>query len=303
MNTQTPENLDSDLNEADYDDMSKCLISVGIPLYKSKPFLENIRENCKVLMLREDIEIIISDQHCMDDSIVLLEQEWGDDQRFIFLKSTKAISWIAHMNLLLSKASGEYFRWMPHDDVFPKGCLEPLIKRLDSDRQVILAYGPTRGIDLNGNRLPDRDRINTSPVKPFERWRFQYSLDFFSNCYCDGAFKGLFRRKPIVDAGLFIAKTYQVVGAERAWLFGVSLLGGFGEEPDSIYLKRYHAQSTHAQWKISNRHRLSITASMAGYLWTYCYSSRKSIFGIIYLWRKTLKQMIMAYWSKLKKKV
>ncbi len=279
---------------------NECFISVGIPLYRSKPFLENIRQNCRVLILRDDIEIIISDRHCMDDTLDKLENEWGDDVRFRFFKSTDRIPWTQHLNHLLSVARGKYFRWMPHDDVFPEGNLELLIERLETDPNVILAYGATMGIDIDGQRLPARDRINTSPVQPFEQWQFQYSLDLFWKGYCDGAFKGLFRREPVTNAELYIRNTYELVGAERAWLFGLSLLGGLGEVPDSIYQKRFHTLSTHAQWRFTSMHQFSIIFTMSGYLWDYGSSQRKIITGIIYLWRMSFNALLLKYRNKIK---
>lgn len=266
------------------------LLSVGIPLYRSKPFLENIRQNIRILLLLNSIEIIISDQHGLDDALDRLEAEWGADPRFVFLRSKKSVPWTENMNILLSVANGKYFRWMPHDDVFPEGSLELLVERLENDPRVILAYGPTRGIDLAGNRITQRDRINTSPVKPNEPWQFQYSLDLYSRGYCDGAFKGLFRRKKVIESGLFIRHTYEMIGAERAWLFGMSLLGGLGEVSDSLYLKRYHASSTHARWKFNRLHRWSITFTMTRYLFDYGPSWRKIIFGITYLWQQVLRE-------------
>ena len=155
---------------------------------------------------------------------------------------------------------------MPHDDCFPQGCLQPLIARLERDAGIILAYAPTRGIDAAGRRMPERDRLRTCPVAEGQAWTFRHSLDLFWDSTCDGAFKGLFRRRDVAEAGLLIRPTHELVHAERAWLFGISLLGGLGEEPTSIYLKRYHADSVHAQWHPGRRHVVSATLTMCGYL-------------------------------------
>jgi hypothetical protein len=187
---------------------------------------------------------------------------------------------------------------MPHDDLFPAGSLEILTERLDHDPNVLLAYAPTRGIDFYGNRLPDRDRINTSPLQRGEKWQFRYSLDLFPKCYCDGAFKGLFRRQPVVDAALYIRPTYELVGAERAWLFGMSLLGGLGEESESIYLKRYHERSTHAQWNVTNRHKLSITKTMMSYLIDHGDNAFATLHGMTSLWVTTLRSIYTEYTTK-----
>jgi hypothetical protein len=240
---------------------------VGIPLYRSLPFLASLRENCAVLAAEGDVEVIVSDRHGLDGTIDVLRAEWGHDSRFRFMKSDDGLSWVDHMNLLLREARGDYFRWMPHDDSFPAGCLAPLVRRLDRDPAAVLAYGPTLVIGPDGSRLPERDRLNSYPVRPGKAWRFRHSQDLFWKGTCSGAFKGLFHRQTVVEAGLFIRRTHELVHAERARLFGISLLGGgLAEEPASIYLKRFHPDSVHAQWRVRPRHTLSTTLTMCGYL-------------------------------------
>ena len=207
--------------------MSTPLVSVGIPLYRSRPFLSSLRDNCAALVAEDNVEVIISDRHGLDDTLDVLCAEWGHDARFRFLKDGDCLNWVEHMNFLLREARGDYFRWMPHDDCFPAGCLTPLIERLETTSSVILAYGPTRAIDAAGLRTPQRDRLRSYPVSPGQNWTFQHSLDLFWKGFCDGAFKGLFRRRDVINAGLLIRPTHRLVHAERTWLFGVSLLGGW----------------------------------------------------------------------------
>ena len=38
------------------------------------------------------------------------------------------LGWVEHYNLLLKAATGEYFLWMPHDDAYPGGFIQPLVE-------------------------------------------------------------------------------------------------------------------------------------------------------------------------------
>jgi hypothetical protein len=277
-------------------------ISVGIPLYRSRPFLASLRENCAALAAEDNIEVIISDRHGFDDTIDLLHTEWGQDARFRFLRGDDRLNWVEHMNLLLREARGDYFRWMPHDDCFPAGCLTPLIERLERTPSVILAYGPTRAINAAGRRTPERDRLRSYPALPGHNWTFEHSLDLFWEGFCNGAFKGLFRRRAIIDAKLFIRPTYRLVHAERAWLFGVSLLGGLAEEPASIYLKRYHPDSVHTSWRPGTRETISATSTMCGYLRDYGPGLSAKCFGTVYLWTRAI-QFIRRRRAKVKRRL
>ena len=271
--------------------MSTPLVSVGIPLYRSRPFLSSLRDNCAALVAEDNVEVIISDRHGFDDTLDVLCAEWGHDARFRFLKDGDCLNWVEHMNLLLREARGDYFRWMPHDDCFPAGCLTPLIERLERTPSVILAYGPTRAIDAAGLCTPERDRLRSYPVSPGQNWTFQHSLDLFWKGFCDGAFKGLFRRRDVINAGLLIRPTHRLVHAERTWLFGVSLLGGLAEEPASIYLKRYHSDSVHVTWRPGTRNIVSATSTMCGYLRDYGPGLSAKCFGTVYLWRRAIQRI------------
>lgn len=271
--------------------MTPPLVSVGIPLYRSSPFLSSLRKNCIALAAENNVEIILSDRHGFDDTLETLNTEWKHNSRFRFLKAHDCLNWVEHMNLLLREARGVYFRWMPHDDCFPEGSLKPLVDRLERAPATILAYGPTRGINAEGHRVPERDRLHTYPVSPGSAWTFQHSLDLFWNGTCDGAFKGLFRRRDVVHAGLFIRPTYELVHAERTWLFGLSLLGGLEEEPTSIYLKRYHPDSVHAKWRPRVRNTISATVTMCGYLRDFGPGPYDKYFGMKYLWKRAVKRI------------
>lgn len=262
------------------------LVSVGIPLYRSRPFLNSLRENCAALAAEDNVEVIVSDRHGFDDALEILRSEWGHDPRFRFLKADDRLNWVEHMNLLLCEAKGDYFRWMPHDDCFPKGCLQPLLHRLEHDPSIVLAYAPTRVINATGCRKPARDRLQTYPVALGRSWAFRHSLELYWNSTCDGAFKGLFRRRVVMDAGLLVRPTYGLVHAERAWLFGISLLGGLAEEPTSIYLKRYHPGSVHVRWRRGPRHIVSVTTTMCGYLWDFGPDLYAKCRGMGYFWMK-----------------
>lgn len=272
--------------------MNTPKISVGIPLFRSREFLDSIQENCRALAKLDSVEVIVSDRHGEDDTIECLKKTWRGDPRFRFYSSCDQLNWVEHMNFLLRQSCGDYFRWMPHDDLFPSGCLGPLVEVLDSHSEVMLAYGPTRAIDHYGTRMPERDLLSTDPLEASESWRFQHSVELFFNGACDGAFKGLFRREPIVRNGLYILPTRDLIHAERAWLFAVSLLGEIRGVEQSVYLKRFHSGSAHAQWKPRRRHTLSTTSVMSRYLMRYGpFSYARRTRGVCTLYKRAAASM------------
>ncbi|HSG44839.1 MAG TPA: glycosyltransferase family A protein [Anaerolineales bacterium] len=131
-------------------------VTVGIPLYSSARFIDTIIANIEAIQKR-GVEILISDRHCKDNAIERLKQRCGDDSQIRFFKAQDELDWVGNINFLLQEAKGEYWRFLPHDDISPIGSLEALISALDDNQDTILAYDPTDAIDLDGIRLPQKD--------------------------------------------------------------------------------------------------------------------------------------------------
>lgn len=239
--------------------------SVVIPLYRSARFYDNIISNVESIT-RQDVEIIISDRHCYDDTIDRLSERYAGDNRVRCLKNDDCLDWVGHLNALLQQARGKYWRFMPHDDLSPPGSLEALVAALDDDPDAVLAYGPTRAIDLAGRAVREKDRPNPHPEKAQHAWDLGIALEMFWNGYFDGAFKGLIRRQRVLAHRLSIRSTPGQVLPERCWLFALCLLGSFRFVAEAWYIKRYYAGSTHTRWVISARSYSAATRVMSGYV-------------------------------------
>jgi GT2 family glycosyltransferase len=264
-------------------------ITVAIPLYRSAPFYESICANIES-MPTKGVEILVSDRHCLDDTLGRLRARFAGDPRVRWLAARDTLDWVQHINLLLREGRGDYWRLLPHDDLSPPGSLEALAQALDRDPQAILAYGPTKAIDAAGRPLPERDRPHPHPIPDGAPWTLGLVLDLFWDGHCDGAFKGLLRRRVVLEAGHSIEPTLDLILPERAWLFGLALLGPLRFVPEAQYLKRFHPQSTHAQWQIRGRHTASVTATMIRCLGRQVVDRRLRRLAALYLiWRAALR--------------
>ena len=239
-------------------------VTVGIPLYRSARFLDTIIENIEA-MPADGVEILISDRHCEDDALERLSVRFEHDQRVRCFAARDCIDWVANINFMLGQARGEYWRFLPHDDLSPAGSLEALIDALDLNPDAVLAYGPTQGIDLEGKRLPERDKPSPHPEQADEGWTLGLALQMYWRGHFDGAFKGLVRRRALIDHQLYVRSTSQQIGPERCWLFGLCLIGRYQFVPDALYIKRFYAGSTHTTWRRGHLYYLSIAHVMSGY--------------------------------------
>jgi hypothetical protein len=198
-------------------------VTIAIPLYRSERFVERIVANVAAIDDPE-AEIVISDRHGADGAIDRLRMRLGGDARVAFRAASDRCGWIDHYNDLLRRSAGSYFMWMPHDDEFPAGYVSRLTQVLDSEPGTLLAYGQLEAVDLLGRRAAV-GAVAHDLARPWsQRSAGQLLLSWQSAL----PFRGVFRRQPVVDAGLWLPN---VPAADQCWLFGLLLLGAIRFDP------------------------------------------------------------------------
>jgi hypothetical protein len=229
-----------------------------------------------------NLEFIISDRHLADDALDRLEQRFGCDSRFRFLRRPDRADWIDHYNDLIREAKGDYFLWMPHDDSYPEDYVSKLVEALEADRRAVIAFGRVEAIDLNGRPM-SKAELPEPPIHPEGSWttRDVIRLDMLWNAAI--AIRGLIRRQPVVDRGLFIRRTRNTVLADKCWVFGLGLLGRWIYLPDCRCMKRYYPTSTHAAWQGARQHTLRQYFVQCGYLWDYAPRRLEALEGMLAL--------------------
>ena len=244
--------------------MTNPLVTVGIPLYRSARFVDNVLASIAA-MPAEGVEILVSDRHLADDALQRIADATRDDPRVRCMAARDEINWVEHINLLMREARGRYWRFLPHDDYAPPGSLEALVEVMEADSTLLVAYAATRAEELSGDPKPERDVREAHPDTSAGQV-YGHALDLVGGGHFTGAFKGLIRLAPIRARGLFIRPNVDLIGSERLWLFALALVGRFRFVPESLYIKRYHPRSVHSSWQARTRHRLGALRIMREYL-------------------------------------
>ncbi len=242
---------------------AKPRVSVVVPLFRSKRFVSNITAN--VLMMPDDVQVIISDRHLHDDAAEELSDIFATDPRVTVLRATDGLDWVRHANLLLHQARGEYWRYLPHDDVAPEGSLEALVEALDGSPGAILSYGRIEGLDTSGTQTPDQHRREPPDAADGSSNTLDIAIDLFWHKHYWGAFKGLVRRDVAVSAGVDIRATPNLQWSDRTWLFALRLLGSFVFVPRTILIKRGTEGSAASGWDMAPATLEGVTATMGAY--------------------------------------
>ena len=253
---------------------ARPLVSVGIPLYRSRRFLDVIIENIDAIDY-QNLEIIISDQHLADDTIALLKERYGADPRFQFLTGTEGINWVENFNLLLRKASGKYFLWMAHDDSYPPDYIRQLVTVLEQNPESVLAFGRVEQVSMDGF-LPVF-RFLPPPVSADEAWSLASSLKVLTLWHLWIPFRGLIRRSVVEQSDLYIRQTYRNIRADIYWLFAISLRGSLRYVPSCHCTKRFHRQSGGADWRFGPRQSLNACRVLRSYLNDFARSRREAM--------------------------
>jgi GT2 family glycosyltransferase len=255
-------------------------VSVAFPLYRSAPFVDNICANIDRLTYPH-IEIIISDRHGEDDAIGQLERRYGSDPRVRFLRQSDGVDWVAHYNDLLSVARGDYFCWMPHDDVFHAGYVDALAGALDERAAALLAFGVMDAVGVD-TPVPVGPFV-APPIAAGERWSLRVALRLLLFWDLFRVTRGLCRRKELLRRRLFVPRTDRTVLADVCWAFAVAVEGPLVFVPDASCTKRYYASSASAGWPFDVREALSECGTMTRALWQSSQPRPKAVGGIAIL--------------------
>lgn len=262
-------------------------MTVAVPLYRSVQFLPIVTETLRGFAY-PNLEFLISDRHCQDDAIERLQELFAADSRFRFLAAGDELDWVAHYNLLLREASGDYFIWVSHDDSYSADFVEKLVEVLEAQADAVVAYARVEKIGMAGEPIHHvRAKIPGAPMAPGPLTAYRVALSGGLQ------FHGLFRRKWLLDRELWIRPTIENIAADMLWIFTVAMLSKTVYVNDCALRKRYYSTSTHKGWHaIMRGHYIWNFARVArSYVEDYVRSRAQRLFAIsiIYaacvLWR------------------
>jgi GT2 family glycosyltransferase len=259
------------------------LVTIGLPLYRSKRFLDTIVENIDAVTY-PNVEVVVSDRHLLDDALEVIRRRYGGDPRFRFLEGTDQLTWVQNFNLLLREARGKYAVLMFHDDSYPANYVAELVQALEGEPDASLAFGRVEQISLDGF-LPTLP-FTPPPVHAGAAWSIRDSLKALTVWQLWFAFRGMVRLDVVQGSGLYIRPTYRNIRADIYWVFALSLRGRLLYVPSCSCVKRFHRSSTAADWTFDLRQSLNACRVLRSYCRTFARSRRDSMICqlVLYPW-------------------
>lgn len=225
-------------------------ITIAIPLHGSARWVDNVAANVRRLP-QSVTEILISDRTCLDDAAEQLRERLADDPRVTVHVEKTGLGFVGHFHLLMEIAEGELFMWMPHDDIFDAAWVPTLASALADHPKAWLAFGQLRWVEADG--------LTPTGSRPFPRGYGVISRRTAIRLMGRGrlaiAFRGLFRRREVMEAGVRMDADTSLVAVDHGWVFTVALLSALVYDDRAITWKRIYegSTSTTTSWKSQNR--------------------------------------------------
>lgn len=220
-------------------------ISIGLPVYNGDNYLEAALGSI-VDQTLGDFELIISDNASTDRTAEICQTYAAQDRRIRYYRNEQNLGAMWNFNRVFALSSGEYFKWVAHDDLCAPDFLLKCVEALDRDPSVVLSYPQAIHIDEQGRFIKKHyDGLNAGSPLAHERfgsliWMRHWCLSVF------GVIRQDILRK-VMPQGNY-------VGSDRVLLAELGLRGRFEEVTEELFLHREHAQrSTRALPRLQDR--------------------------------------------------
>lgn len=210
-------------------------VSIGLPVYNGDRYLAQALDSLLGQTFR-DFELIISDNGSTDATEAICTAYAERDQRIRYYRNeqNRGLAW--NFNRTFDLASGEYFKWANHDDLWAPEFLERCVEVLDARPDVVLAHPRMCIIDENDYVIERYDvTLRTCVASPHERF---YNLIRTGHYLAQihGLIRvGILRMTPLF--GDYTSSDVPLVAR-------IGLLGRIYEIPEYLVYYRRHAQQS-----------------------------------------------------------
>lgn len=222
-------------------------VSIGLPVYNGERHLGYALDSL-LGQTFTDFELIISDNTSTDCTEEICMAYAATDRRIRYYRNEANLGATRNYNRTVGLATGTYFMWASHDDVWEPRFIERCVAALDAMPGIVLAHTRTSVIDDHGDHVRDYDATFKTD-SAHAHVRFHDLLRTPHEWYQPF---GLIRASALARTPLY--GTYS--GTDFVLMAHLSLIGPFFEVPEILYRNRQHA------WQLSKLDRYT---RMAGY--------------------------------------
>lgn len=210
----------------------KPKVSIGLPVYNGEQYLSFAIDSILTQNFH-DFELIICDNASTDRTEEICRNFVKRDSRIRYIRHDENLGAAPNFNYAFENSTGQYFKWVAHDDVYSPDYLTKCVMVLENDPSVVLCHSRISFIDNSGEIIrryeePLRHLHTNDPSK-----RFKDLINL--NHWCLDIF-GLMRSKVLKQTRLIDV----FYGADRHLLVEMGLRGRFHRIPEYLFFSREH---------------------------------------------------------------
>lgn len=124
-------------------------VSVGLPVYNGERYL-GLAIEAILAQTFKDFELVICDNCSTDRTQEICERFAAQDDRVRYYRNPKNVGAGPNYDRTFELSSGEYFKWMAHDDLIAPTFLEKCVAAMDSDPAAVLCHAKVELINADG---------------------------------------------------------------------------------------------------------------------------------------------------------
>ncbi len=209
-------------------------VSIGLPVYNGENYLRQALDSVLGQTYR-NLEVLISDNASTDGTAKICAEYVATDARVKYHRNEKNVGPDMNFNLTVDLATGEYFRWVAHDDLMDPECIAKCVAVLDANPDVILCHSLTKIIDHENRQLVvyDSGLSGSESARPSRR----FASLILNQHICSEMF-GLMRIEALRRSRRLEGNYY---GSDRAMLAELSLIGAFANIAEPLFWNREHS--------------------------------------------------------------
>lgn len=216
---------------------SSKFVSIGLPVYNGEKFVSRAID----AILKQDFEnfeLIISD-NCSSDSTYDICQDFANkDKRIKFTQNKANYGGLYNFQKVLDSATGDYFMWASHDDLWSKNYLSLLVRALESESDYVLAFSNVCNIDDSDTSIKNFPSLNQLSQNTKIDERLNNLMWFEESEGKANLIYGIVRSNVIKKIGAKEWNSYGNWGSDYLLIFNIALYGDFIYVPNATFYKR-----------------------------------------------------------------
>ncbi len=182
-------------------------ISIIVPIYNSKKYLERCINSLVNQKKTKDYEIILIDDGSTDGSEAICDEY---SKRYnnikVFHKSNEGVSKARNLGIL--KSSGEYITFVDSDDYIEENMMHEFIEKISRNNSDIVFCGQNNISIISNNKKEYKAyNFNNIKIKEFLDKYFSY---YYNNYLIQGPFNKFYKRNIIIDNNIKFDETLKI---------------------------------------------------------------------------------------------